>query len=200
MVFCLTQDHCHKLYIIPTCHSHAHTIVLLTSLVSLYIVFSRLAVNHATSNVTPPHDSWIPLLYTWYHPTCTHIPCILPGAYLLSFPSLVLSTYTTSDTCVFLYYKWQKLGGHGCLGTRLCSNYEVILHICTCMYLSLSIYTWAQFPGYSLRTCIDRCMVNLASFSCSPYTKLTGMGLGMRLWLSTFSLMHIIIQVCCQFN
>ena len=64
VVFCLTQDHCHKLYIIPTCHSYAHTIVLSTSLVLLYIVFSRLAVNHATSNVTPPHDSWIPLLYT----------------------------------------------------------------------------------------------------------------------------------------
>ena len=69
---------------------------------------------------------------------------------LPSFPSLVLF-YTASD---------RKLGGHGCLWTRLCSTYEVILHIY--MYWSIHkhgsqapvlehVYTWAQLPGSNFR-------------------------------------------------
>ena len=68
VVFCLTQDHCHMLYISISLQyllaTHAHTIVLLTSLVSLYIVFSRLSVNHTTSNVPPPHHLLLLLLHT----------------------------------------------------------------------------------------------------------------------------------------
>ena len=66
MCFSVSLSHAiHKYkYVIPACHSHAHTIVLLTSLVPLYIVFSRLAVNHTTSNKPPPHHLILLLLHT----------------------------------------------------------------------------------------------------------------------------------------
>ena len=97
---------------------------------------------------------------------------------LPSFPSLVIF-YTTSD---------RKLGGDGSLGTRLCSNYEVILHI---LYIhehgpqapvlehELSIHQ-AQFAGSSLRTCIymHRCIVNLASSHALPTLSLYWNGPG----------------------
>ena len=64
--FSVSLSHAIHKYKFPilACHSHAHTTVLLTSLVSLYIVFSRLSVNHTTSNVTPPHHLILLLLHT----------------------------------------------------------------------------------------------------------------------------------------
>ena len=108
--------------------------------------------------------------------------CLYMLASLLpSFPSLVFF-YTTSD---------RKLGGHGSLGTRL-YGYQLVYIKYEVICMDMSIHEHAWFPGLSLRTCtcIHRCMVNLALFQCSPYTKLTGMGLGMRLWLSLFSHVH----------
>ena len=183
------------------------------SLSTLYSPGSQWIIQ--TIDVIPPHHL-IPTLFNlpshfMYSSQCTllciyvfYFWCQLSAwrLYLLasplpSFPSLVIF-YTTSD---------RKLGGDGCLGTRLCSNYEVILHI---LYIhehgpqapvlehELSIHQ-AQFAGSSLSIYMHRCMVILASFPCSPYTKLTGMDQGMRLWLSPFSHMHV-FRFCCQFK
>ena len=108
----------------------------------------------------------------------------------VQFPSLVIF-YTTSD---------RKLGGDGYLGKRLYSyqlvvimkSFSTFVHVLKLVYIYMS-----TVPRFQSKN-IHRYTVNLASFSCSPYTKLTEMGLGIRLWLSTFSLMHI-FRFCCQF-
>ena len=119
---------------------------------------------------------------------------------LPSFPSLVLF-YTTSERKLgtVVMGAWEQ----GCIVTYyvIMKSFSTFVHELVYIYMSMvprlpvlehvySTVPWLQSWN------IHRCMVNLASFSCSPYTKLTGMGLGMRLWPQ---LMHI-FWFRCQFT
>ena len=137
---CDFLSHCHMLYI-----SFQYLLATLMhiplfywphlSLSTLY-VFSRLSVNHTTSNVTPPHHLILLLLHT--------IQLVIT---LHAFFPVHATLY---KNIVFIFgVNLVHVSARASLSPAQFSitfDYEFILYI----YMYSSIYTWGWFPGSSL--------------------------------------------------